>query len=71
MITDELVNKVLARFSDELAEADDLQLRHLAERAEGRYTTALGDRMRDLVDEERARRDFGLKRADIVWTVTS
>jgi len=54
----ELTRKVLARFADELAEADDLQLIHLAQRAEARYASDLGDRMRDLVDAERSRRVF-------------
>lgn len=56
VITDRLVNAVLDRFREELAEAGAVQLEHLAERAEGRYSTAIGARMRALVDAERARR---------------
>jgi hypothetical protein len=53
-----LADKVVARFAQELAEADTLQLEHLAQRAEARYTSDLGKRMRDLVDFERSRRVF-------------
>jgi hypothetical protein len=53
-----LADKVVARFAQELAEADELQLEHLAQRAEARYTSDLGKRMRDLVDFERSRRVF-------------
>jgi hypothetical protein len=61
VITDELQNAVLARFAEELAEADELQLRHLAERAEARYASAdFGQQMRALVDHEKAARAFGL-----------
>lgn len=60
MITDALTLEVLRRFAGELADADDRQFQHLAERAEGRHTTELGDRMRDLVDHERTRRMVGL-----------
>lgn len=71
MITDALQLQVLSRFGVELAEADTLQLVHLAQRAEGRYTTELGDRMRELVDHEKARRAFGLapaaKASDLIW----
>ena len=70
MITDALQLAVLGRFAEELAEADERQFQHLAERAEGRYTTELGDRMRELVDFERTRR-IVIKAADIVWTATS
>jgi hypothetical protein len=56
-----LTVKVLDRFAEELREADALQLKHLAERAEGRYATNLGDRMRDLVDAERAARVGGAR----------
>jgi hypothetical protein len=51
-----LTDRVIARYEVELAEADQLQLDHLAQRAEARYTTVLGDRMRACVDFERARR---------------
>ena len=44
---------MLDRFAVELSEAGPMQLKHLAERAEGRYATALGERMRELVDVER------------------
>lgn len=58
-VMDDLVRKVLARFAVELREADDdLQLVHLAQRAEARYASDLGNRMRALVDDERARRVF-------------
>lgn len=60
MITDELTLQVLARFAVELAEAGPAQLDHLAQRAEARYTTELGDRMRELVDYERAARAVAL-----------
>jgi hypothetical protein len=56
VITDALTLQVLARFAEELAEAGSAQFDHLAERAEGRYTTELGDRMREMVDYERAMR---------------
>lgn len=52
----DLTTKVLARFAVELAEADTLQLVHLAQRAEARYSSDLGERMRGLVDAERTRR---------------
>lgn len=52
----ELVDLVLARFHQELIEADDRQLVHLAQRAEARYDSGLGERMRALVDGERERR---------------
>lgn len=51
-----LVDQVLARFADELLEADALQLTHLAQRAEARYQSDLGARMRALVDAERGHR---------------
>lgn len=63
MITDALQLAVLQRFTEELAEADALQFEHLAQRAEARYSTELGDRMRALVDCERASRDT-------VWSTT-
>jgi hypothetical protein len=47
---------VLLRFAVELAEAGPAQLEHLAQRAEARYTTDLGDCMRALVDLERGTR---------------
>jgi hypothetical protein len=55
-VMSDLTAKVLTRFAEELAEAGDQQLRHLAQRAEARYTTNLGDQMRVLVDTEVARR---------------
>jgi hypothetical protein len=58
-----LTEQVLARFHEELIEADDRQLLHLAQRAEARYASVLGQRMRGLVDDERerrVRRDAGL-----------
>lgn len=61
MITDALQLAVLGRFAEELAEADTLQFDHLAQRAEGRYSTELGDRMRQLVDHERAARTVALR----------
>lgn len=67
MITDTLQLAVLRRFAEELADADERQFRHLAERAEGRYTTELGDRMRELVDHERTRR-IVIAGGDVVWT---
>jgi hypothetical protein len=51
-----LTEQVLARFQEELIEADDRQLVHLAQRAEARYSSLLGQRMRGLVDDERDRR---------------
>lgn len=60
MITDALTLQVLGRFAEELAEAGAVQLDHLAQRAEARYTTELGDRMRELVDYERAARAVAL-----------
>jgi acyl carrier protein phosphodiesterase len=51
-----LTDKVLARYAVELAEADARQLVHLAQRAEARYASDLGARMRALVDAEHARR---------------
>lgn len=60
MITDELTLQVLRRYAVELAEAGPAQLAHLAQRAEARYTTELGDRMRELVDYERAARAVAL-----------
>lgn len=54
----ELNNRVLARFAAELAAAGPEQLEHLARRAECRCCTDLGERMRALVDDERARRVF-------------
>jgi hypothetical protein len=49
---------VLARYAEELEEAagDDRQFEHLAARAEGLYGTPMGQRMRGLADEARARR---------------
>jgi hypothetical protein len=52
----QLTNRVVARFEVELAEADQLQLDHLAQRAEARYSSGLGARMRACVDFEKARR---------------
>lgn len=52
----ELVDLVLARFQEELIEADAAQLVHLSQRAEARYSSILGDRMRGLVDDEHERR---------------
>lgn len=60
MITDALVLRVLDRFAVELHEAGACQLDHLAQRAEGRYATELGDRMRELVELERAHRAVSL-----------
>jgi hypothetical protein len=60
VITDALVLKVLLRYAVELSEAGPAQLDHLAQRAEARYTTELGDRMRELVDHERAMRTVAL-----------
>ena len=57
-----LTESVVNRFAEELAEADTLQLTHLAQRAEARYTSDLGARMRALVDAERSRRD------ESIWT---
>lgn len=57
-VMDDLTRKVLARFAEELGAADDLQLIHLAQRAEARYASNLGERMRELVDAERSRRVF-------------
>jgi hypothetical protein len=51
-----LTEQVLARYREELIEADDRQLIHLAQRAEARYSSLLGQRMRGLVDDERDRR---------------
>lgn len=51
-----LTEQVLANFQRDLAAADELQLNHLAQRAEGRYATSLGQRERALVDAERAHR---------------
>jgi len=56
VVTDALVDAVLARFAVELREAGPDQLVHLACRAEGRYRSAVGDRMRALVDAEYAAR---------------
>lgn len=53
---DALADLVLDRYAVELAEADSLQLHHLAQRAEAPYATGLGDRMRELVDIEQAGR---------------
>lgn len=55
-----LVNAVVARFQDELAAGSDAELHHLANRAEGRYASDLGDRMRACVDYERTRRAFAV-----------
>lgn len=52
----ELTERVLARFREELVEADALQLQHLAQRAEARYSSPLGERMRALVTDELDRR---------------
>lgn len=52
----DLTNRVVARYQTELAEADQLQLDHLAQRAEARYSSDLGGRMRACVDFEKARR---------------
>jgi hypothetical protein len=60
VITDALTLEVLGRYAVELAEAGPAQLDHLAQRAEARYTTELGDRMRELVDHERAIRMVAL-----------
>jgi len=51
-----LTEQVLARFHEELIEADDRQLIHLAQRAEARYSSQLGEQMRALVDGEHERR---------------
>jgi hypothetical protein len=51
-----LTEQVLARFREELIEADDRQLLHLAQRAEALYSGLLGQRMHGLVDDERDRR---------------
>lgn len=53
-----LTNLVLARFATELHDAGPEQLEHLARRAECYCRTRLGERMRALVDDERARRVF-------------
>jgi hypothetical protein len=70
VITNDLQNAVLARFAEELADADELQLTHLAQRAEARYASVeFGRQMRDLVDHERAARAFGLTGVtDLIWT---
>lgn len=53
----ELINTVVARYQEELAEAGDhAELEHLARRAEAQFCTDLGARMRACVDFERARR---------------
>lgn len=50
----ELTEQVLVRFREELAEAfGDDEVLHLARRAEARFSTDLGRRMRALVDTER------------------
>jgi hypothetical protein len=54
-----LNQKVLERFAEELHEADTLQLVHLAQRAEGRFRSDLGVRMRQLVADERDLRTIG------------
>lgn len=51
-----LTEQVLARFHEELLEADDRQFVHLAQRAEALYCSVLGQRMHGLVDDERERR---------------
>jgi hypothetical protein len=51
-----LTTQVLARYQEELIEADERQLIHLAQRAEALYAGVLGQRMRGLVDDERDRR---------------
>lgn len=51
-----LTEQVLTRFHEELIEADDRQLVHLAQRAEAKYASDLGARMRQLVDDEHDRR---------------
>jgi predicted ArsR family transcriptional regulator len=51
-----LTEQVVARFAAELAEAGPAQLEHLAQRAEARYASDLGRRMRAMVDTERALR---------------
>jgi GTP1/Obg family GTP-binding protein len=54
---DQLTATVLANYARDLANAPDgPEFEHLARRAEGRYSTNLGERERQLVDAERARR---------------
>jgi hypothetical protein len=53
---DQLTDQVLARYQEELIEADAAQLVHLSQRAEARYNSNLGERMRALVDGEHERR---------------
>jgi hypothetical protein len=53
---DALTAQVLARFHEELIEADALQLVHLSQRAEAKYTSDLGAQMRQLADDEHDRR---------------
>lgn len=57
----QLTQQVLDRFAVELAEAGPAQLEHLAQRAEARYASDLGGRMRALVDAERSARVGGAR----------